>query len=207
MTAIDPAGNITGRCTVNGVTHGFLLATTQSPLRYSISDLGMVGNQGQPFQVTDNRLIAGAAVTESGLLHAVVWSGRGVITDLGSAGLNSIAVGINDSGMAVGQAEIAATDPGGEDFCGTQALGLPASGAACTAFRAQYGTMKTLRTLGGANAEAISVNSRGQIAGAAENTTLDPACPSPQKYQFKPANAGKARRWTELPLPAVATGR
>jgi uncharacterized membrane protein len=30
------------------------------------------------------------------------------------------------------------------------------------------------------------VNGRGQIAGTAENTTLDPACPAPQEYQFKP---------------------
>jgi probable HAF family extracellular repeat protein len=186
LTAIDPAGNITGRCTVNGLTHGFLLATTEPPLRYSISDLGTVGAQGQPFTVTDNRLIAGAAVTESGLLHAVVWSGGSVITDLGSSGLNSSAFGVNDSGLAVGQAEIAAMDPGGEDFCGSQAMGLPSTGATCVPFAAQYGTMKPLRTLGGANGQANAVNSRGQIAGATENTIIDPACPSPQKYQFKP---------------------
>jgi len=46
--------------------------------------------------------------------------------------------------------------------------------------------MKALRTLGGANGVAYAVNARGQIAGAAENRTLDPTCPSPQKYQFKP---------------------
>ena len=186
LTAIDPAGNITGRCTVNGLTHGFVLATTAPPLRYSISDLGMVGNQGQPFQVTDNRLIAGSAVTESGLLHAVVWDGN-AMKDFGNAGLNSQAFGVNESGVAVGQAEIAAPDPGGEDFCGSQALGLPATGATCVPFQTQYGTMKPLRTLGGANGQANAVNSRGQIAGAAENMTIDPACPSPQKYQFKPA--------------------
>jgi probable HAF family extracellular repeat protein len=186
-TAIDAAGNITGRCTVNGVTHGFLLATTQPALRYAVSDLGMVGNSpGQPFTLTDNRLIAGTAVTESGLAQALVWSGRGAMTDLGSAGLNSIAFGINDSGVAVGQSEIAAMDPGGEDFCGTQAMGLPATGATCVAFAAQYGKIRALRTLGGANGVANAVNARGQIAGTAENTTLDPACPSPQKYQFKP---------------------
>jgi probable HAF family extracellular repeat protein len=186
LTAIDPAGNITGRCTVNGLTHGFLLATTEPPLRYSISDLGMVGAQpGQPFKVTDNRLIAGTVVTESGSAQAVVWSGGGM-TDLGSAGLNSIAFGINETGMVVGQAEIATTDPGGEDFCGSQAFGLPATGATCVAFAAQYGNMKPLRTLGGANAAAITLNSAGQIVGTAESMTLDPACPSPQKYQFKP---------------------
>ena len=187
LSAIDPAGNLAGRCTVNGVTHGFLLATTEPPLRYSISDLGILGNApGQPISITDNRLIAGINVIKSGPAHAVVWSGGNVMTDLGSAGLNSIAIGINETGMVVGQTETAVKDPGGEDFCGTQALGLPATGATCAAFAAQYGAMRALRTLGGANAEAYSVNARGQISGAAENRTVDPACPAPQKYQFKP---------------------
>jgi probable HAF family extracellular repeat protein len=187
LTGIDPAGNITGRCTVDGVTHGFLLATTQPVLRYTVTDLGMVGpSPGQPITLTDNRLIAGVVVTDSGVAHAAVWSRDGVMKDLGSAGLNSIASGINERGMAVGQAETAVKDPGGEDFCGSQGSGLPATGATCVAFAAQYGTMKALRTLGGANGSAIFVNARGQIAGTAENTTIDPACPAPQKYQFKP---------------------
>jgi probable HAF family extracellular repeat protein len=187
LSAIDPAGNIAGRCTVNGVNRGFLLATTRPPLRYTVRDLGkMAAPPGQPFTVTDNSLVAGTAVVESGLLHAVVWSRDGIMKDLGSDGLNSIAFGMNASGMAVGQAEIPATDPGGEDFCGTQALGFPATGATCVPFATQNGLMRALRTLGGANGRAMAVNGRGQIAGTAENTTLDPACPSPQKYQFKP---------------------
>jgi len=125
-------------------------------------------------------------MTDSGLLHAVVWSGQGIMNDLGSDGLNSIAFGINDSGVTVGQAEIAATDPGGEDFCGSQALGLTATGATCAAFAAQNGVITALRTLGGANAIAKAVNGRGQIAGTAENLNVDSACPSPQKYQYKP---------------------
>ena len=186
LSAIDSAGNIAGRCTVNGLSHGFLLPTTQPALRYTVTDLGTVGRlPGQPFTLTDNRLIAGTAVTDSGL-HAVVWSRGNVMTDLGSAGLTSIAWGINDSGVAVGQAEIGTQDPGGEDFCGTNSLGLPATGAPCVPFAAQAGTMNALRTLGGANGVAYAVNARGQIAGAAENRTVDPACPSPQKYQFKP---------------------
>ena len=187
LSAIDAAGNIAGRCTVNGVNHGFLLATTRPPLRYTVRDLGAVGAlPGQPETVTNNSLIAGGVMTASGLLHAVVWSGEGIINDLGSEGLNSFAFGINDSGVTVGQAEIAITDPSGEDFCGTQAVGLAGTGAICAAFAAQNGVMRALRTLGGANGFARAVNGRGQIAGTAENTTLDPACPSPQKYQFKP---------------------
>jgi probable HAF family extracellular repeat protein len=187
LGGIDPAGNIAGRAQVNGVFHGFLLATTKAPLRYVIRDLGAVGaSPGQPFTVSNNRLIAGTVVRDSGLMQAVMWSADGVMKDLGSAGLNSAAFAINDSGMSVGQAEISAKDPGGEDFCGTQALGLHGTGATCVAFAAQNGAMTPLRTLGGANAQAVFVNGRGQIAGTAENMTLDPDCPSPQKYQFKP---------------------
>jgi len=187
LTAIDPAGNVTGRCTVNGLTHGFLLATTQPPLHYTVKDLGKVGAPpGQPITVTNNGLIAGTIVTDAGLAQAVVWSPGGVMTDLGSAGLNSIAFGINESGLSVGQAEVAIMDPGGEDFCGTQALALTGTGATCTAFAAQNGVMISLRTLGGANARASGVNARAQIVGTAENSALDPSCPSPQKYQFRP---------------------
>ena len=187
LSAIDPAGNIAGRCTVNGVNHGFLLASTEPALRYSLTDLGTVGAlPGQPITIADNRLTAGLITTDSGLMHAVVWSGRGDMTDLGSAGLNSAAFGINDSGVTVGQTEIAEKDPGGEDFCGALSLGLPASGAACVPFAAQYGIMRALRTLGGGNGVALFVNGRGQIVGTAENNVADPACPSPQRYQFKP---------------------
>jgi probable HAF family extracellular repeat protein len=187
LSAIDPEGNIAGRCTVNGVNYGFLLPTTRPPLRYTVRDLGMVGAPpGQPETVTNNRLIAGTVTTDAGLLHAIVWSGSGVMTDLGSAGLNSIAFGINESGLTVGQAETAIQDPNGEDFCGTQALGLPGTGATCMAFATQDGVMRPLQTLGGANGRAIAVNSRAQIVGTAENATVDPSCPSPQKYQFKP---------------------
>ena len=201
LGSIDPAGNIAGRAQVNGVFHGFLLATTKPPLRYVLRDLGTVGAPpGQPFTVANNGLIAGTVVTESNLAHAVVWSGS-IMTDLGSAGLNSVAFGINDSGMTVGQAEIDAKDPGGEDFCGTQALGLHGTGAACAAFATRNGTMAPLRTLGGANGRAIAVNGRGQIAGTAENMTLDPACPSPQKYQFKPV-LWQGEQVQELPTVA-----
>jgi probable HAF family extracellular repeat protein len=187
LTAIDPTGNITGRCTVNGVTHGFVLASTRPPLRYSITDLGLVGaSPGQPLALSNNGLVAGTVVTATGLPQAVVWSPAGVMTGLGSAGLNSIAFGINGSDLVVGRSEIPVQDPSGEDFCGTVAMGLPRTGVACAAFAAKYGTLRPLATLGGANATARAVNERGQIVGTAENATLDPTCPSPQKYQFKP---------------------
>jgi probable HAF family extracellular repeat protein len=46
--------------------------------------------------------------------------------------------------------------------------------------------MTALPTLGGNNGYAFGgVNNRGQIAGLAENSTHDPACPSPQVLDFE----------------------
>ena len=186
LTGIDPDGNISGRSTVNGVTHGFLLKTTKPATRYSVTDLGAVGPPpGQPYTLTNNRLVSGAVVTDSNYSHAVVWGG-GNVYDLGRAGLNSQAYGVNDSGLIVGQAEIDVPDPAGEDFCGDDASGLAVTHASCVPFAARNGVIRALRTLGGANGFANAVNNRGDIVGTAENLTVDPGCPAPQKYQFKP---------------------
>ena len=48
------------------------LAITQP--RYSVSDLGVVGPNGQPFLVTNNGLVSGAvAPTITSPFHAVFW--------------------------------------------------------------------------------------------------------------------------------------
>ena len=92
------------------------------------------------------------------------------MTDLGTSGLNSVAFGVNESAIAVGAAELSERDPHREDFCGFNALGLPSSGAMCVPYFSQYGVMTPLRTLGGINGAANMINSRGQIAGMAENS-------------------------------------
>ena len=198
-TAIDPAGNIVGRCQVNGVFHGFLLKTAKPATRYAVTDLGPVGpSPGQPFTLANNRLVAGVVVNNSGYAQATVWSPGGVV-NLAAAKLNSYALGINESGFTVGQAEIDSPDPAGEDFCADAASGLPPTGMKCVAFAAQNGIMRTLRTLGGSNGIAIAVNSRGAIAGGAETAVVDPGCPAPQKYQFKPV-IWQGNEIEELPL-------
>src|ERR1035441_3531263 len=76
-------------------------------------------------------------------------------------------------------------DPYSEDFCGFKALGLPTWGNRCLPFLWQSGVMTPLPVLGN-NGVASWINSRGDVAGWSENSTLDPGCPSPQKFQFKP---------------------
>jgi probable HAF family extracellular repeat protein len=188
-TSIDPAGNIVGRCTVGGLTHGFLMSTPRPATRYSISDLGVVGGPpGQPYVMTNNGLLSGAAVADDGSMHAVLWN-KGHKSDLGSpglGGLNSLGLGVNQKGQVVGAAESSTMDVNGEDFCTFSGNGLPSRGSRCLPFIWQSGVMTPLPTLGGANGEGSWINNRGEIVGTAETTTRDPGCQSPQQFQFKP---------------------
>jgi probable HAF family extracellular repeat protein len=112
-------------------------------------------------------------------LFGKLLNGRAVIDvdgfkiDLGTlGGLNSWINwgGINDRGEAVGFAETAVPDPNGEDIC---AFGTHLT---CRPFLWQNGHMSALPTVGGSNGQASAINNRGQIAGYAENTTLDSGC-------------------------------
>ncbi|HEX4749304.1 MAG TPA: hypothetical protein VH302_07140 [Bryobacteraceae bacterium] len=158
-------------------------------VRYTIIDLGNVGPDGQPLQITNNGLVAGATAVGSAL-HAALWY-HGRMLDLGTPGLkgqNSEAFGVNVQGHAVGEAQTSSLDPEGEDFCGFAALGLPSPGGTCVPFLWQNGVMNPLPTLGGNNGAANKINSPGEVAGTAENNMPDSTCPSggPQKYQFRP---------------------
>jgi probable HAF family extracellular repeat protein len=162
------------------------LAMAQTP-SYTVTDLGAVGPTGQPYFVTNNGLISGAA-TFSGTQRSVLWY-KGLRGDIGQPGLggqNSVSYGANEMGQAVGAAQTSTSDPNGEDFCGFKALGLPSKGTTCLPFVWQYGVTIPLPTLGGGNGTAFQVNRRGTVAGFAENTTKDSTCPAPQKLQFKP---------------------
>jgi probable HAF family extracellular repeat protein len=164
---------------------GFAIAQTP---RYTVTDLGALGSTGQPYSVANNGLIGGTAVLSGATEHAVLFY-KGLKGDLaipGLGGQNSIAFSANERGQAVGEAETSTSDPNGEDFCGFKALGLPAAGTTCLPFLWQYAVMTPLPTLGGSNGTANQVNKGGTVAGFAENTTLDPNCPAPQKLQFKP---------------------
>jgi uncharacterized membrane protein len=137
-----------------------------------------------PTFVSNKGLVAGFVVASDGASHAALWY-KGLITDIskpGLAGPNSAAYGANARGQASGLAETSDLDPNGEDFCGygTHLICLP--------FLWQNGAMTPLPTLGGNNGEAGEINNRGEVAGNAENTTIDSTCPAggPQVLQEKP---------------------
>jgi probable HAF family extracellular repeat protein len=170
---------------LTSIAAGSLLATLAAAQpRYSITDLGTVGGTpGQPYLITNNGLVAGAAIT-SGSMHAVLWY-KARKMDIGAPGLggpNSAAFGVNQHGQIVGQAETSVAN--GEDFCGFNFYGFPSS-TACLPFVWQNGMMAKLPTLGGANGFANSINNRGEVAGLAETTIKDPV-PGCPVSQFKP---------------------
>src|ERR1700733_9984479 len=153
-----------------------------SPTQYTVTDLGTLpgGNFSQPFFITKNGRVAGSSNLLDGSSHAIVWTTEQAV-DLGTlGGSNSIAFGVTNYGRAVGEAEISASDPNGEDFCGfgTHLICLP--------FESANGVMNPLPTLGGNNGVAMAISNQGAVAGFAENSTPDPGCPAPQVLHFKP---------------------
>ena len=179
------------------------LAPAQPP-RYTVTDLGAVGSTlGQPFSVNNNSLVSGAAPVADTSVHAVLWY-QGHKLDIGTPGLagqeglafggnNSASFGVNERGQAVGEAATSSRDPNGEDFCGFKSLGLPSVGTTCLPFAWQYFVMTPLPTLGGNNGAAQAINSRGQVAGTAEATVRDPACPAPACFSSSPSSGKTAK--------------
>jgi probable HAF family extracellular repeat protein len=150
--------------------------------RYIIKDLGTLGGTtGQGRGINNKDWISGIGlVRHDTALHAFFQKNELKI-DLGTLG------GPNSNtfskptrhGEVVGAAETSNPDPLGEDFCffGTHLV--------CLAFIWQNGTMTALPTLGGNNGTANYINNHSQVAGLAENTTLDSTCPS-SEYQAEP---------------------
>jgi len=202
------------------------LAQSAKAPKYTIVDLGPVGpswSQGQPFTVSGNGLVSGETVLanpnnpDEWVSHAVVWEGTStkVITIPGLGGPNNVAFGVNLRGQAVGQADTQTTDPNGEDFCGSAALGLTHSGNTCVPFLWQNGAMVALPRLRnsagteGSNGAALQINDFGMVAGTAENAEVDSTCPgasvSPQTIEFKPVIWMKPFPWSQVRLQELGT--
>ena len=157
---------------------------TQKLQHYTVTDLGTLegGTFSQPFSINRYGLVSGSSNLPDGNQHATLWLEE-LKVDIGAPGLggpNSIAFGDNEGFQSAGEAEISASDPNGEDFCGfgTHLICLP--------FLWQDGGMIQLPTLDGNNGVAMAISNRGEVAGVAENSTPDPGCPAPQVLHFKP---------------------
>jgi probable HAF family extracellular repeat protein len=157
----------------------------RTDVRYRVTDLGPVGGTpGQPYGISNDGLVVGAAAASATIMHAVLWYNT-LKNDIGAHGLggpNSAAFGVNALGRVVGTAET--STPNKEDFCGFNAYGFP-SFTACLPFVWQFGQMTRLPTLGGANGQALAINNQGEVAGFAETAHADPN-PACAVSQFEP---------------------
>jgi len=153
---------------------------------YRVTDLGAEGsdNLGCAMSVNNQgwtEIMAGNLPPgEQDNLFGTLLNGRALIDvngfklDLGTLGGSNSWMNwgeINDRGQVVGDSETAVLDPNGEDICGF------GTHLTCRPFLWQNGHMSALPTLGGNNGQASAINNGGQIAGFAENGTVDSSCP------------------------------
>jgi probable HAF family extracellular repeat protein len=203
------------------------LSSPPHNVRYVVKDLGTLGGtSGVAEGISDRGRVVGSAnllgdQNERAFLCELNIQGDcrdGVLTDLGTLGgeNSQVQFAVNDNrGLIVGDAEISATDPHNEDFCGFDRTGgVPSTGLICVGFLWHEGAMTALPTLGGNNARAIGVNNLGQVVGIAEKSTKDTGCypawlagTSPQLFDVEAViwgpRAGQIQ--TLPPLPGEAT--
>lgn len=137
--------------------------------------------------INDRGWVTGAADLPGGKReHAFLWQ-RNQIRDLGTlGGRNSLAWGVNDAGEIGGSSDTSTKDSYDENFCNFIIDGKPEhSTRTCLGFIWSHGTLTALPTLGGNNGGVQGVNNRGQFAGNAETSTVDPKCMAPQVLDFE----------------------
>jgi probable HAF family extracellular repeat protein len=153
---------------------------------YKVTDLGSEGNDNLGCAMSVNNegwteVMAGSLPPgEQDSLSGTLLNGRALIGidgfkfDLGTLGGQNSWMNwgqINDFAQIVGYSETSIPDPNGEDVCGF------GTHLTCRPFLWQFFRMGALPTLGGNNGQASGINNRGQIAGFAENGSVDSTCP------------------------------
>jgi probable HAF family extracellular repeat protein len=104
---INDTGEIVGESkNAAGARRAFLIQGGKSMI-----DLGTLGGaEAYARRINNNGQVVGSAMTADGAWHAFLWS-QGVMTDLGSLGFSSEALGINDKGVVVGKSSTTTTGP------------------------------------------------------------------------------------------------
>ena len=159
---------------------------TPLPPRYKVIDLRTLGGTySYAYGLNNAGVVAGGAATTSqvgGLFQtALLWDG-GPPINLGSLGgpacpaCNSEAGGPNANAVSAVISETANLDKNKEDFCGF------GTNRQCLAAIWKDRALKALPTLpGGNNAQALWINSRGQVVGVSENGAPDSTCATPSQ--------------------------
>ena len=149
----------------------------QAQTRYTVIDLGTLGGSFSLGSGINNegQAVGGANVTGDTATHAFLWN-HGVMNDLRTlGGPNSFAEAASEGTGVAGISDTANADPLGGDACGF------GTNLICRAFLWRNGGMIDLGTLGGHNSAAFgsaAINSRDQVVGWAELSTMDPNNPS-----------------------------
>jgi probable HAF family extracellular repeat protein len=143
---------------------------------YNVTDLGTLGGTFSiAVQLNNSGFVTGLSnLPGDTAQHAFLWR-NGVMTDLGTLGGPSSGAGLpaSENGEVAVFAQTATPDPLGEDFC----FDIPfPSHLTCLPFVWRNGVRIVLPTLGGYNAAGGWINSRGEVAGVAENTTPNRKC-------------------------------
>jgi probable HAF family extracellular repeat protein len=182
-------------------------AKKAQPVHYTVTDLGLLsGANPGPLVIKNDGLVATSVAASETAWHAAI-SFLGATIELSKTGLggpNSSAFGVNEWGQAAGEAET--KDSNSEDFCGFGTRQV------CNPFIWQYGVLSPLpllkdeKGLEGKNAAAKGINIWGDVAGVAENTTIDSTCPpySPASFQFQRYEA-KPVIWTNGEIQQLPT--
>jgi probable HAF family extracellular repeat protein len=156
-------------------------------VRYIVKDLGTLGGSfAAAGGISNTGWIEGYSLMPGDNEYHEFLYHDGVMKDLGTlGGPDSFSeYRPNNRGDAGGQSETSAFDPNGEDFCefGT--------GLICLPFFWHNKKMTPQPTLGGNNGAGYGINDLGELAGTAENTTLEPTCADAgtgELFQYKPA--------------------
>ena len=184
-----------------------LQLAAQKP-HYTVTDLGTLGgtfSESGIFHPLGGEWVTGdSTLTNDTADHAFLWH-RGRIKDLGTlGGPNSFGWGLNANGDVVGAADTLASDPLQQQFCfsGDNSICLP------FLWRNDIRKMTALPTLGGYNGAASGINGRDDVAGQAQNTSLDPTCLAvgSQVQQLEPVLWRKGRVYQLQMVPGDTGG-
>jgi probable HAF family extracellular repeat protein len=160
----------------------------EKQLHYKLVNLGTLGGTFSNAYggVTNRSWVTGdSALPRDETEHAFLWR-DGVMSDLGTLGgpISSVGNMTKDvRGLIVGVAQTLELDPLQENWVSNTGFALPQY--VFKGFLWRNGLMSALPTLGGNQGAAYGVNNRGQMVGAAENSTLDPNCVPPQKLDIE----------------------
>ncbi len=176
MTSSRNRGTLMLLCAVLALAPTAVAQTT-----YTVTDLGTLGGTFGCSMGINNRGLAEFMDTlpDDTQQHAGLWI-DGYKIDFGTLGGPNSSIyygGVNERGQAVGLSETSTLAEDGEDFCGF------GTGRQCLPFFWQNGVLTALSTLGGRNGVATVINNRGQVVGAAQNTTTDSTCSSFQSVR------------------------